>query len=468
MSVIEERKALTREKRLSTLSHFNGSLDQLRGEIRGVQIKQRVRTFSQVSDDEIIYALRALGRIGQSAIVIHGALGCAASGIYYHQEQETHWYSTNLNERDTILGGDEKLRRAVICAYEEQNPKVIFIVGTPVVAINNDDVNSCILELEEELGVKILSIYTDGFKTKSPVTGYDIVLHALLRDIVEHDNSQTDDFINVVTLSENREDLAAVVKILKDLGISYQLFPRYSEIDGIRKAGRARATICLDADEGGYFAEGLEQLNGVPYIRTEPPIGIRGTRQFIRKLAQALSIEERASAYIEEQESMVRKKTQRSVFAGRSVFLDTKTSYVRNLTDFAESLGAKVSGIAITGVDLNNRVAIEKLDSLANATPVVIANGQPFEKANALSKDKVDFYISTAGDVAFAAQQGSIPVSFAESGILGYAGIVRFADQIVISEAGTGLAKILSKSHALYRNSWLKKSGNWYVKQEVR
>ncbi|MCD7981419.1 MAG: nitrogenase component 1 [Clostridiales bacterium] len=466
---LTEKKALTREKRLSTLSHYNGSLEQLRGDIKGSQIKQRIRTFSQVSDDEILYAIRVLSRIGQSAIVVHGAVGCAASGIYFNSEHPLNWYSTNLNERDTILGGDEKLRRAILRAYEEQNPEVIFVIGTPVVAINNDDINSCILELEAELDVKILSIYTDGFKSKAPTTGYDIVLHALLNGVVNRENIVKEDIINVVTVSENREDIASVVKILRDLDIPYRLLPRYSTIEEIRNAGNARASICLDADEGGSFAEGLAELTGVPYIKTDPPVGLRGTRQFIRKLAQALSIEDRASQYIEEKEAVVQKKVQRRIFAGRSVFLDTRTSLAGNLVDFTESLGGQVAGLAVTYVDLNNRSVIEKLDSLANATPVVIANGQPFEKANALSKDHVHFYISTEGDVAFAAKQGSIPVSLSDTAILGYEGIEQFADRIILSEAAVGLGKYLQQDkNPFYRTSWLKKSGNWYVKQEVR
>lgn len=467
MSFIEERKALTREKRLSTLSHYNGSLEQLRNDVKGTEIRQRIRTFSQVTNDEILFAIRLLSKVEQSAIVVHGAVGCAASGIYFHEEKNLHWYSTNLNERDTILGGDEKLRKAVIRAYEEQNPKVIFIVGTPVVAINNDDVNSCILELEEELDVKIVSIYTDGFKTKTPTTGYDIVLHALLRYVVERNPKEKEDFINVVTVSENKEDIAAVVKILKDLDIAYQLVPQYSSIEKIRKSGSAKGTICLNADEGEYFAKGLEELTGVPYIRTESPIGVRGTRHFIRKLAKALAIEEKAAEYIKTREEVL-KNVQRELFAGRSVFLDTKLALTENLVDFVESLGGKIAGIAVTYVDLNNRSVIEKLDSFVNATPVVVANGQPFEKANLLSKEHIDFYISTEEDVAFAAQQGSIPVSLAHSPIFGYEGIRQFVGLIEKSEATEGIRKLILEQNAFYKASWLKKSSNWYVKQEVK
>lgn len=471
MSFIYERKALTREKRLSTLSHYNGTLEQLSNDVKGAEIKQRIRTFSQCSNDEILYAFRVLSKIEQSAIIVHGSLGCSASGIYFNNEKDLHWYSTNLNERDTILGGDEKLRKAVFRAYEELKPKVIFIIGTPVVAINNDDVNAVIYELEDELDVKIISIYTDGFKSKAPATGYDIVLHSLLRYVVDRSpkpGEEKENFINVVTVSENRADVVSVIKILKELDIPYQLLPQFSTIEEIERAGKARATITLNADEGSYFAEELENVFGVPYIRTEVPVGIRATRKFIKKLGKALSIEEKAEEYIEKEEEEAQKIVGKAPLAGKTVFLDIKLAAARGFIELVENLGGKTAGLAVTFVDLNNRDVIDKLDSLTNVTPAIVANGQPFEKANILSKDKVDYYVGLEEDVAFAAEQGSIPVSLAHTAILGFEGIRQFVGLIEKAEAAKEIRSFALEKDAFYKATWLKKSSNWYVKQEVK
>lgn len=472
MSFIDERKALTREKRISTLSHYDGTLETLADDVKGVEIKQRIRTFSQVSNDEIIYALRVLSKIDNTAIIVHGGAGCAASGIYFNKEKNIHWYTTALNERDTILGGDEKLRKAVIRAYEEQDPEVIFIVGTPVVAINNDDVNSVISELEDELGIKIISIYTDGFKTKAPTTGYDIVLHSLLRYVVDRKQGQNpdkEDFVNVVSLSENKEDIVSVLQILKELDIKYQLLPQYSGIDTIKKAGAAKGTIVLNSDEGAYFAEELEEVFGVPYIRTESAIGIRGTRHFIKTIAKALHIEEKAKEYIEKQEELAEKAARKEPLSGKNVFLDITLSQAVNFTEFIEKLGGKVVGLAVPYVDIKNREYTEKLNTLIKATPIVVANGQLFEKANVLSKKKADIYIGSEGDLSFAAEQGSLPISLSKSAILGYEGVNRFIKQIEKTEAAKEIRDRLSeKADKLYKDTWLKKNSNWYVKQEVK
>ena len=472
MSFIDERKALTREKRLSALSHYDGSFQNLADEVQGAEIKQRIRTLSQSTYDEILYALQTLSGIEETAIIVHGAIGCAASILRQNQLGQVHWYSTNLNERDTILGGDEKLRKAVLRAYEEVHAKVIFIVGTPVVAINNDDVNSVILELEEEICAKIISIATDGFKTKAPATGYDIVLHSLLRYVVDRgaiNNAEKEDFINVVTLSENKENVAAIVKILRDLEIPFQLLPQYADVRNIERAGKARATITLNPDEGGYFAKELEEVFGVRYIRTSVPIGLRGTRHLILKLARELGMEQRAKRYIEAQEGQAEKLLHRKPLDGKSVFLDIDLANAIHFTDLIEKLGGEVYELGVPYIDLENRENLSKLTTLGNAVPVVVANGQLFEKANILHKKQPDYYISLKGQVGFAAEEGSIPVSIRNAGYIGYEGIAKFVNILERAKEGTGVYDFrANKQDPLYKTSWLNKSSNWYVKQEVK
>lgn len=471
MSFVEDRKVLTREKRISTLSHYNGSLEQLKNEVKGDDISQRIRTFSQAAEDEIISAIRILSRIRQSAVIVHGALGCSAAGLYFNGDTPLQWYSTNLNERDTILGGDGQLRSAIYRAYKEQKPKVIFIVGTPVGAINNDDVNSVILELEEELDVKILFIYTDGFKTKTPATGYDIVLHALLRYVVDRDVSggpAKEEFVNIVTISENTANLLAVVEIFANLGIPYQLLPQFSDIDSMKNAGRAKATIVLNEEEGALFAEELEEVFKIPYIRTASPIGIQGTRDFILTLAKALDIEEKAKAYIEEEEKKLYDGSEEEALKAGTVFVDANLYSLPGFLELIKSVGGKTVGIAVPYIDLQNRKYLENLEELEKETPVVIGTGQLFEKANILSKTKADYYISINTDAAFAAEQGSRPVSLARKGYYGYKGVQNFRNAIQEAGKQQKLQKLLAEKDTFYKASWLKRSSNWYVKQEVK
>lgn len=470
MSFTEERKVITREKRLSTLSNYNGTLQQLKKDAAGDEIAQRIRTFAQTAEDEIISAIKILSKIKQAAIVVHGAVGCSASGLYFNGETPIQWYSTNLNERDTILGGDEKLRNAIYRACREQNPKAVFIVGTPVVAINNDDVNSVILELEDELGINIISVYTDGFKTKSATNGYDVVLHGLLKYIVDRSDSDSpkDDFVNIVTVSENVNNLLTVTKIFSDLGIEYRLLPQFSDIDTIRNAGKAKATVVLNEEDGGLFAEELEEVFNVPYIRTVAPIGFTGTRNFILTLAKALDIENKAKAYIEAEEQKYQAFSDEAPLKNKTIFLEANLYSLPELLKLTNSLGGRTVSIAVASVDLNNRKYLEAIEGVDDKTPIIVGVGQPFEKVNVLNKTSADYYISISTNPLFAAEQGSSPISLAKRCYYGYEGVKSFINAVKEADRQQKLLHLAAERDKFYKSTWLRRSSNWYVKQEVK
>jgi len=62
--------------------------------------------------------------------------------------------------------------------------KSLFVVTTPVVAINNDDVEAVVDELHEEYNIPVVPVYSDGFRSKTGITGYDVALHAMLKNLL--------------------------------------------------------------------------------------------------------------------------------------------------------------------------------------------------------------------------------------------------------------------------------------------
>ncbi|NEX01439.1 nitrogenase molybdenum-iron protein alpha chain [Pseudobutyrivibrio sp. NOR37] len=463
MSFLDERKALTREKRLSSLSHFHGNLEALIDETSGEEIKQRIRTFSQIHDDETIYAFDVLSTIEDAAIIVNGSIGCGAIGIAQNNNENFSWYSTNLVERDTILGGDDKLSEAILRAYEEKHPKAIFIVGTPVVAINNDDINSVILELEDEIGIPIISIYTDGFKTKTPVTGYDIVTHSLLKYLVSNNEDVKEDFINIISYSEDIEDVAVIADIFRELNIKFQILPRFSNVDEIKRASKARASVVLNPEEGEYLAKELEEVFGVHYIETDVPVGFRGTKNFLLKIAAFLNIEDEVIEYIDKAETELSQVVIKDVLKDKKIFVDVALSKVSAYARLFTNLGGEVVGFSSSFVDLDNRKQLKKLDFLPKTTIAIIGNGQQFEKANELAKNSIDIYFSEKSGSSFATDEGAVVISTKNKVTYGFKGVEVIANTIKKVEEFQGKYRLKSS----YKESFKKRSGNWYVKQEV-
>lgn len=464
MSFAEDKKVLTREKRISTLSHYNGTVEALAKEISEGEISQKIRTFSQNTCDEIICALQAVSTIRNAAVVIHGVIGCSAAGIHFNSRQRLHIYSTNLSEQDAILGSEEKLRSTIIRAVKEQHPGVIFIVQTPVVSINNDDVNSVILELEEELAVKLISIYTDGFKSKCHDNGYDIVLHSFLRYVVDGEavKNEKAEVLNIISLSENIESLGSIIQILEDLEIKYRILPRFSSVEKIRQAGNAKASVVLNPDEGAYFAEQLEEVYGVKYLSCDVPAGIENTGKFIRKIAGEFGKEAEAIEYIGKKEAELEEIDSKICLQDKKFFLDMSLFLIPSFMDLIERFGGNVTGIGVPYVDRKNQKILEQLRKKKGGLPIIAGKEQPFEKINFLSKNKTDFYLTTEAGTEFAAEQECIPVNLGGISILGY-------------EGAACLIRTLQKKrtagkpeHSIYKSVWLKRSGSWFIKQEVK
>lgn len=465
--MLEERKVISREKRVNTITAYYGRNETLKDDVSVPEIRQRIRTFSQSSKDEITEALRFLSTIKDTVTIVHGAIGCSAAelGYYYDNGEKGIWYSTNLNERDTIMGGDEKLRKTVERVYKKHRPKVIFVVATPVVAINNDDINSVILELEEELEVKIISVYTDGFKSKVPLNGFDIVLHGLAKYVVKEAHEKAD-FINLISITENQKSIDEITRLLTKLNLNVNVISRFSSIEDIEKAALAKASIAINQDEADIFLKGLKEKFGVPYVKALVPIGSNGVARWLTELGKLLGIEDRTEALIQEEEKRVEKYICQHPFGGAKIYVDLRTLQAISIAGFIEELGGELAGVTISHIDDINK---NYLKEIPKDVYIGIGDGQFFEIANILTKNPVDYYITDSGKTSWTSSIPTIPISVENKILYGYEGIIDFIKAIHRAKRGKAFSEYLSENTKLpYKNTWLGKSTNWYIKQEVK
>lgn len=465
MGAFDGIKLQGREKRLSTLSAYLGTAHNLAAEDHD---RQNIRTYSEATFDEVIYALKAVGDIEDSITVVHSPLGCGNAKLrFWADGSKSSWYTTNLNERDTILGGDDKLRETILEAYKKHEPKIIFIVATPVVAINNDDISAVVSELEEELNTKIVPIFTDGFKSKAAINGYDLVLHAIGRYLVKGDaEEEKSNFLNLISLSENNEDIKEILLLLIELGIETNIIPKFSNYEAIKNSSKAKVSIALNHDEGFFLGRGLEESYDVPYIKTNVPIGSKNTAEWLQLVAEVFNVQDKAEKIIERENLKKRKLIDKAPLSGLKIYIDLKTSKATSLVALIKNLGGEVVGITIDEVDKVNK---NKLEKLKYDLPVHVGSGQLFEIANILNKLKPDIYIGEAKKTAWVSKLGIIPISIGNVALYGFDGGKKLVNLINKSIKNRELIdSIAANSDLQYKDTWLKKSTNWYIKQEVK
>ncbi|WP_310603104.1 nitrogenase component 1 [Anaerosporobacter sp.] len=473
MGILDERKLIAREKRNSTITAYYGPTENLREDLEVTDIRQRIRTFSQTAADELTVALNLLSTIKDIAVVIHGAIGCSAAmlGNEFQNRKQVEiddtftWYSTNLNERDTIMGGDEKLRATVERAYHENKPKAIFVVGTAVVAINNDDITSVILELQDELEIPIIQINTDGFKSKAGINGSDIVLHGIGKYLIANREDVSDNLVTIVGTTLSRQTKKETEQVLEQLGLQANVIPRYASVDEIRNTSKSVATIALNNEEAEVLLQGLGE-RGIPEIKAQAPIGTNAISKWLSQLGKQLSIQEKVEAFIKEEEKKVQSYIAKQPLKGERVYINLPASLAGSVVELVEELGGEVVGITIPFVDEGNK---ENLKHWKKSLYVQVGEGQLFELANIFAKNQVTYYISEQAKGSFGAKQGVIPIPIGNKNIFFYQGIKTFVESLTRAKRSVSYTNYIKDgSKKVYTDGWTKKSTNWYIKQEVK
>ena len=124
--------------------------------------------------------------IADALHLIHGPIGCAAytwdirgalsSGPQLHRLS----FSTDLQEKEVIFGGETKLYQALAELIDAYHPKAAFVYCTCIVGIIGDDVDAVCKKVEKEKGIPVLAVHSEGFKgTKKD--GYKAACDALFK-----------------------------------------------------------------------------------------------------------------------------------------------------------------------------------------------------------------------------------------------------------------------------------------------
>lgn len=444
----------TRERRLNALSAYLGDVESLIAEFEGGGPATRIRTFSQIAVDDVSAALGVLGEIDGLGIVVHGARGCAGA---LAARTDRPWAITNLDQRDTILGADGVLARTLRQLHRRHRPWAIVVVATPVVAINNDDIQAVAEEVSDELGIPVIELRTDGFRSRVAATGLDIAALAIAA-LVSPGGERRGHLVNLLALKQG-PGLMSLAGQLIALGVGVNVVPAHASQGAIGRAALAAASVAVFDDELDVLGSDLERLHGVPFLRLPPPIGSAATDRFVAEIAEfvALPAPPRSNS-----------DPRIDVLAGRSVIVALPPSQSFGVADLVTTFGGRLAGLSVDWVDELHLGALKSVAARHPALPVHVAAGQPFEFVNWLGRLNPDVVIGTPITAAAAARAGIASVAVRSDDLIGAGADVRLARRIERTLANPALARRLRGSSQGYHAGWLKRSPDWHIKREVR
>lgn len=500
MSYFDQKEPPRREDRLHACIAHNDTICALANRKGCKCLDDGDRLFTQGSICQLLPALAIMNTFPDSAILVHGAVGCGSctlsqnavvkmgNAVRQRGTKDVLWFSTALNEVDVISGGETKLEAAIREIDSRYRPGNIFVVASCIPALTGDDIDTLVQNLASQVSARLLPVHCEGFRTKIWATAYDSVYHSVGKNLLDEEPLETplisDELkereeeyqykhtVNVMTVSSmGRVDELELQRILEGLGLTANFFPVFANPGEMYKVTKAAVSISTCPTHDDYLLGHLREKYGVPYIISTMPIGIENTNQWIRVVASFFKLEAKAERFIELEVAELKQALEefRPCFFGKKAFVSAGEIRAYVTAGLLQELGFEIVGIRSFHHD---EYADEEYKKLASATDkdysVSIANAQPFEEANLLAKLKPDIFLGHWNGNSTAAKLG-VPTSViyhTGMNFIGYRGVYEVARRLYKQLQNTAYNRKLSKHlHLPYARTWYEEDTFKFIKQ---
>lgn len=469
---LKSPEVVIREIRLGSITGFQGNAEDLVKQSHSGTLEDIPRSFSQCTGCSSGQAFCQLCMIPDAAVINHAPIGCMGDAegfnfVYRVGQMERglptssgRYFSSNIGESDTIFGGTETLRNAIQTVFERVHPHAIFVTTSCASGITGDDVESVTNEMTERLRIPVVACFCEGFKSKIWTTGFDSAYHAIVRGIVKPPKQKTNK-VNIINFWGSH----IFDSLLRRLGYEPQYVVAFSTIRELEHISEAVASIQVCQTLGTYLGAALEQVYGVPEIKTSPGYGIAGTDEWLRELGTVLDRRDEVEKIISEGHERVLPELAkwREKFKGKTAFVTAGAAHGHALIAVLRELGFEVKGAAIFHHDPVYDNGCAQADMLARDVKDYgdihnfnVCNKQAFELVNLLKRTKPDIFIARHGGMTVWGAKLGIPTLLIgdEQLSFGYDGILRYAERIAETLDNTEFVTNLAKHSTMPYTKW--------------
>lgn len=305
-----------REQRAGAVNAYFGKASDLVGAVRAGELENKERDFQQSSGCVLnFYLTTRVVTIRNAVTIIHAPVGCSSTSLLYREvyrrippsegrpaDFDLHWLTTNLNERDVVYGGADKLRHAILEAQRRHKPKAIFILASCTSGIIGEDIEGLVSEVQQDVEATIVPIHCEGIRSRIIQTAYDAFWHGVLKYLVKKPQKKQPDLVNIASmLSYTWQDRLEITRLLGRMGLRPNFIPEFATVEQFEQLAEAAVTAPICPTYTDYLSRGLEQEFGVPYFMFPSPVGIEHTDAWLREIARHTGKEAEAEALIAEE-----------------------------------------------------------------------------------------------------------------------------------------------------------------------
>ena len=224
--------------------------------------------------------------------LVHGPIGCAAytwdirgslsSGSQLHRLS----FSTDLQEKNVIFGGEKKLYSALCELIDRYKPEAAFVYTTCIIGIIGDDVDSVCKRVGAQKNIPVLPVHSEGFKgTKKD--GYRAACEALAALVGSGSTENISPFsINLL----GDFNIAGETWLIKDyysrMGVEVvSTVTGDGRIADIQKSHGAKLNVVQCSGSMMPLAKIMKERYGIPFIHVSY-LGIEDTSNALYEVAR--------------------------------------------------------------------------------------------------------------------------------------------------------------------------------------
>lgn len=469
-----------RESRPSRYNDLGSDGQSVSQDFKKGCLKRADRSFAQGLQCQQINSMAALMSLEDAVFIAHspqGCVGCTSLAVDMYRVGQAHRgvkhirnpriIVSNLDQKNVIFGGEDKLREAVEDAVNRYNPKLIFIFVSCASGIIGDDIDAIAASLQKEYQALIIPIHCEGFKSKICASGFDAAFIAINKYILQGRKlEKNNNMINLFApVSISYADQLEMERMLSLLGLEANYIPFYSNLDKIKKIPSAAASTSICKVFADEFMIQLQEEYGIPYSHTVMPIGVRNTDKWFMGIAKTVGKEEEAKEIIEREHERIQPLVEeiKQRLQGKRVFICGGTGRSFAAAALIEDFGMELVGLETPTYDADAQTDIEYLNGIHKNYVVDIANMQPFEQVNLLKKLKPDVFI---GVPDWAAKLG-IPTTHVldmKRPTMGYDGLLFLGNKIADQLENPGFnVKLAAHTRLPYKAGWYEQDAFKYI-----
>lgn len=342
--------------------------------------------------------------IADAVHLVHGPIGCAAytwdirgalsSGPELHRLS----FSTDLQEKDVVFGGEPKLEAALRELIERHQPKACFVYCTCIVGLIGDDVEAVARRVTADTGVEVIPVQSEGFRGNKR-EGYRAACNAMFRLIGTGDTTGISPVsVNILGDFNLAGEIWIVREYFRRMGVEVVAnVTGDGRIDDIRRAHGAGLNIVQCSGATLDLAKMMEEKYGVPYIRVSY-LGIEDMAESLYSVAEHFEYKDpeimtRTSELVREEldKLMPRLADFRKDLEGKKVAIYVGGAFKAfSLIKSFRHLGMKV---VLVGSQTGTEEDYAELEQITDPGTIIVDDSNPLELSAFIKEKDVDLFV---------------------------------------------------------------------------